>query len=355
MNLPYPDDLSFLLSDPEIMHLLGIPGPLQADVKVLPLGRFSRNEVYRLVDPQRTKSVIIKIVRKETDRFWEHHVRREHWLLRLLEHCAPELAPRPYAVAINREWGILSMEMCAGDNLADLLEHTATALARQSLLAEALGVLAILHRILLENREIFERVVSSIQLDEVTPVTLQARFHIALQRLFPSAKGDIEALWHSRGALTDRLFGSQVQVIHNSLVPLNILKEEKYVRFIDWETAAVAAPEWDLADLLFNPFTALSPDAALDLIAHSYRGLWDEQRTLVAGLLRSLDYAASATQQAATADSDYVVRLKRRAVCYLNYAQELCLRCGWAALSDFLTRKIAHKPQSGGSRPRSLT
>lgn len=351
MNSPHYDDLSLLLSDPQVVRLLGMPGSLQPDIKVLSLGRFSRNEVYRLTDPQSAKPVIIKIVRKGTDRFWEHHVRREHWILRLLEQCAPELAPHPYAVAINRDWGVLSMEMCAGDNLAYLLENASAVPARQSLLAEALGALAILHRILLENSKIFERVVSSIELDEVTPVTLQARFHIALQRLFSTSKDYIEVLWRSRGALTDDLFSGQVQVIHNSLVPLNILKEEEQVRFIDWETATVAAPEWDLADLLFNPFTALPPDAIFDLIARSYQGPWNAQRTLVAGLLRSLDYAASATQQATIADSDYAVRLKQRAACYLNHARELCFQCGWAVLGDFLARETAQTPQSDGSVP----
>ncbi|MCL4543113.1 MAG: aminoglycoside phosphotransferase family protein [Chloroflexi bacterium] len=315
-----------LFTDRRFRALIGLDWPEQSNVTLEVLSQRSRNTVFRLTCLESAESVIVKIVRKSEDPFWEHHLRREHWLLRLLERFWQGGSPRPVAVGINRAWGFLAMEDLQAPSLAEL----ASSLPRESLsgaIALGLQILASLHGALAEHDAVFRRVIASIHLDEVTEEALRARFCVALSRLFRLDDRSGTAIWERGGRLHESLLTEPLQIIHNSCVPLNVLVDQR-AWVIDWETAAVGALEWDLADLVFFPPFSLGLEDTLEIVRSAYDRPWNEQRLLLAALLRSLDYAAS-TEARAARSSDPQGEEHQRSLAYLRQARDLALRFGW--------------------------
>lgn len=293
------DDLP--LSVPSLLALLGGEFAAARLTAVRQVALRSRNRLYRLQlagAPQ--ERLVLKVARQEGDRFWEHHLRREYWLLELLARFWPGGAPRPFASAAGQGWGLLVVEDVGATTLAEQVDR---APMDRDVLRTILEKLAELHAVLRDRQPIFYRVCMSIELDRVTGQSLQARAMVAQERRDPAING------RDRPAVRQALqrYGEQVirpllraprQMIHNSLAPLNVVLGPT-PRFVDWETMAYAAPEFDLADLLRYPGINL-PWPALDtLVAKVFGPRVEPERLRLAALTRALDYAGANAQQAA--------------------------------------------------------
>lgn len=304
----------------------------------------SRNQLYRLtLDAAPVDSLVLKLVRTADDRFWEHHLRREHWVLELLARFWPGGAPRPFAAAFGQEWGLLVMEDVGLVSLAELLgQHRPD--DGEALLLPALQRLAQLHTVLRGQQRIFQRVCHSAELDRITAASLLARLRVAHGRLLTAQQIQASASTPPPSVLheyTERvvrpLMRGPRQMIHNSLSPLNVVLGPT-ARFVDWETMALAAPEFDIADLLRYP-TAAMPWPAVDRMVLAVFGPHlDLVRLRLAALARALDYAGSNAQQAAqrriAGDPAHAALADARRAWYSQEARTLAMELGLASLAD---------------------
>jgi Ser/Thr protein kinase RdoA (MazF antagonist) len=311
----------------------------------------SRNALYRArLDDAPYQSVVVKVVRQEDDRFWEHHLRREHWLLQLLARFWPGGAPRPFAAAMGVRWGLLVMEDVGTVSLAERLGGGAPAGEpwEASLLGDALARLTELHALLRQEHRLFQRVCRSVELDRVTATSLRARLRVAHARLGGDGPGPATAAALPLAVLqryTERvvrpLLSGRRQMIHNSLSPLNIVLGPA-PRFVDWETMAYAAPEFDVADLLRYPATNIPWPAVDQLVAAALGPTFDPVRLRLAALARSLDYAGSNAQQAARSrdagDAGHEALATARRDWYLREGQTLAEELGLAGLVERIVR-----------------
>jgi len=313
----------------------------------------SRNALYRAtLDDAPVGSVILKVVRQEDDRFWEHHLRREHWLLELLERFWPGGAPRPFAAAMGQGWGLLVMEDVGAVSLAERLGALASVArppsagepSEASLLGDALTRLTELHALLRREHTIFQRVCRSVELDRITAASLRERARVAHARLQGGRSGPGAAAALPPAVLqgyTERvvrpLLSGPRQMIHNSLSPLNVVLGPA-PRFVDWETMAYAAPEFDIADLLRYPATQIPWSAVDHLVTAAFGPAIDPVRLRLAALARSLDYAGSNAQQAARSrdggDTGHEALAIARKDWYLGESQTLAGELGLGGLVD---------------------
>lgn len=338
----------------------------------------SRNRLYRLhLADAPSASVILKLVRQDSDRFWQHHLRREHWLLELLQRFWTAGAPCPYAMVVGPGWGLLMMEDVGEVSLADALGGRALAAGGHSagdmqvgpsnpsaasksnvlvdasaslqvaLLTPVLVRLADLHHTLAAQQQIFRRVCQSIDLDRITAASLLARVRVAHRRLSEEGAPGGDRLPLTQGstrayvdAVIRPLMTGQRQVIHNSLSPLNVILSPA-PRIVDWETMALARPEFDVADLLRYPAVNL-PWTTLDhMVEAAFGGRIDLTRLRLAALSRAIDYAGSNAQQARTSrkagDVAHAVTAANRRDWYLAEARRLAADIGLATtLRDML-------------------
>jgi aminoglycoside phosphotransferase (APT) family kinase protein len=261
----------------------------------------SRNRLYRLrLAGAIEQQLILKVVRQEGDRFWEHHLRREYWLLELLARFWPGGAPRPFAMAAGQGWGVLVAEDVGATSLA---EQVRCSRLDSGLLRSILEKLAELHAVLRAQQPIFYRVCRSIELDRVTAQSLRARAVVAGERWRAGVRQGPDRL--APGSVL-QAYAEQVarpltraprQMIHNSLSPLNVVLGPA-PRFVDWETMAYAAPEFDLADLLRYPDIDLTWPAIDALATGVFGRSIDPERLRLAALARAVDYAGVNAQQA---------------------------------------------------------
>jgi hypothetical protein len=311
----------------------------------------SRNRLYRLtLEGAPVGSVIVKVVRQEDDRFWEHHLRREHWLLELLERFWPGGAPRPFAAAFGQGWGLIVMEDVGAASLAERLEEGPASGDRpRTPLRDVLSQVAELHGVLRAEHRIFHRVCRSVELDSITAASLLARVRVARGRLQDDRAGlaaepalSPSILKGYTEGVVRPLVSGRRQMIHNSLSPLNVVLGRASPRFVDWETMAYAAPEFDLADLLCYPGVN-RPWPDLDrMVAVAFGPTIDPARLRLAALARTLDYAGSNAQQAARSDkagdTAHALLASARRDWYLGQGRMLAEELGLKALVDIIMR-----------------
>ena len=99
-----------------------------------------------------------------------------------------------------------------------------------------------------------------------------------------------------RAVVIRPLLRGQRQMIHNSLSPLNVVLGDR-PRFIDWETMADAAPEFDVAELLRYPAVGLTWRETDALVGGLFGAAIDGERLRLAALSRAIDYAGANAQQ----------------------------------------------------------
>lgn len=332
-DVPFPND-DVPLPSAALITLLGDNFQQARWLAATRVALRSRNRLYRihLTDAPQA-SVILKLVREQDDIFWQHHLRREHWLLELLQRFWPGGAPRPYALVIGHGWGLLMMEDVGDVSLAEALGGSARAAAERprqeartestdspvasggddpvetnataqvALLAPVLDRLADLHRTLAAQERIFRRVCQSIDLDRITAPSLLARARVSQARLREDTLSGAGRLPLTAGSV--RAYADQVirplmtgprQMIHNSLSPLNVVLGPT-LRLVDWETMALAPPEFDIADLLRYPGIRV-PWRTLDhLVGQAFGSQVDLTRLRLAALARTVDYAGSNAHQ----------------------------------------------------------
>jgi len=250
-------------------------------------------------------------VRRANDPFWDHHVRREHRVLELLDRFWPGGAPDPFAAAFGSGWGFLITEDVGGASLAEALEMTGssthehggaaiTPSAVATPLSHSLDRLADLHASLRGNRVPFYRTCYSVDLDRISETSLLSRLRVARSRLMGlpaadelAAPGPYRAAERAyvAGVIQPLLRGPR-QMIHNSLSPLNVVLGPA-PRFVDWETMTLAAPELDIAELLRYPGVRLSWGQTDACVRSAFGGRIDPGRLRAAALARAADYAAA--------------------------------------------------------------
>jgi hypothetical protein len=307
----------------------------------------SRNHLYRLrLEEAAAASLVVKLVRQTDDRFWEHHLRREHWVLELLERFWPGGAPRPFAAAFGHGWGLLIMEDVGAVSLAEALGEQQASLGGEPAppLHATLERLAGLHALLRAQHRPFSRVCRSIELDRITAASLLARMRVAARRLRASAatpEADVPFLPPAIRGYAEHVIRPLVRgprhMIHNSLSPLNVVLDPA-PRFVDWETMALAAPEFDVADLLCYPAVDLPWPAIDRLVAATFGTGIDAGRLRLAALARALDYAGSNAQQAARSqaagDRAHAATAAARRDWYLREYQRLAADLGLRGVGD---------------------
>lgn len=325
------------LAAPALLTLLGAEGG--AIVHVAPIAQRSRNRLYRLtLDAAPLASCILKVVRQADDPFWDHHLRREHWLLNLLARFWPGGAPRAYAAAFGPGWGLLLSEDAGSRSLAELAASAGEADAHATL-AEQLRAtverVAALHTALRAHERIFRRVCASVELDRMTSNALVSRLRVARERL---AGGQPRMLSRAllnvyRREVVWPLVSGRRQMIHNSLSPLNVVLGAA-PRLVDWETMAYAAPEFDLAELLRYPGLGLDWQAVEALVRPALGAAIDPARLRLAALARAIDYAGSNALQRrralAEGDVERATQTGARLRWYLDEAERLARDIGVA-------------------------
>jgi aminoglycoside phosphotransferase (APT) family kinase protein len=129
-------------------------------------------------------------------------------------------------------------------------------------------------------------------------------------------------------------------MIHNSLSPLNVVLGAT-PRFVDWETMAYAAPEFDLADLLRFPTTGLTWPVVDQLVDTYFRANIHPERLRLAALARAIDYAGATAQQAARSreggDTATATLLQGSSAWYLGEARTLAGELGLTGLLQSVT------------------
>ncbi|GAC1399645.1 MAG: hypothetical protein NVSMB52_13210 [Chloroflexota bacterium] len=269
----------------------------------------SRNSLLRLtldgLEHDHRSTLIAKHVARETDPFFAHHLRREERILDLLHRFAPGLAPRCVGLLLQpTDQGWLLMEDVGCRSLAVALVSTHPN-DGTALIHDATRQLRRLHDVLQEHHSPFFRTCYAVDLDRLTRTSLRSRFQVAWKRLSTHVAAPSEpppGLIHAWLDIMRPLLDSPRQLIHNSLSPLNIVvRDDGGMTLVDFETMTVAAPEFDTAELLRQPFQPLTWDDTLRLA--SAQGLRDtahvSDRLHLASLSRALDYAGSNVRQLA--------------------------------------------------------
>ncbi len=277
-----------------------------------PLAQRSRNRLLRLsLDNAPCDRLILKLVRRANDPFWDHHVRREHRVLELLDRFWPGGAPRPFAAVFGGGWGFLLTEDVGGASLAEALEMTGastdehggaviTPSAVAAPLGHSLDRLADLHASLRGNRLPFYRTCYCVDLDRISENSLRSRLRVARSRLLGALAAEEQAARapyraaeraYVAGVVQPLLRGPR-QMIHNSLSPLNVVLGTA-PRFVDWETMTLAAAELDIAELLRFPGAGLSWPQTDDCVRTAFGDQIDPGRLRAAALARAVDYAAA--------------------------------------------------------------
>ena len=345
------------LSRTSVLALLGSEFRHARWLGVTPVALRSRNHIYRLElrDAPQTR-LILKLVRQEADPFWQHHLRREHWLLELLQRFWPDGSPRPHAAAFGQGWGLLVMEDVGELSLAEALGRSVPDAPADpaldggrasSLLLPTLERLAALHAMLRTQHRVFYRVCQSVELDRVSAASLLSRIRVAQGRFGSTERRSGTDISLPPGVLRqycDRvlrpLLAAPRQMIHNSLSPLNVIIGPP-PRFVDWETMAYAAPEFDLADLLRFPATDLAWQVVDHLVATYFGSTIQVERLRLAALSRAIDYAGATAQQAVrgreAGDMTRAALLQSSSEWYLHEARTLAGDLGLAGVLRTVT------------------
>jgi hypothetical protein len=351
-----PPSEALPLAPAEVLTLLGSEYRQARWLAITPVALRSRNHLYRLelADAPQAR-LILKLVRRQEDQFWQHHLRREHWLLELLQRFWPEGAPRPFAAVSSQGWGLLIMEDVGTLSLAeafgtpspDPLTDAARHDDRVSLLLPALERLATLHAILRAQHRVFYRICQSIELDRINAATLLDRLKVAQRRFGRGEAGSgtgsslpPAVLQRYRESVIRPLLAPPRQMIHNSLSPLNVVLGAT-PRFVDWETMAYAAPEFDLADLLRFPTANLSWRVVDQLVDTYFGATIQAERLRLSALARAIDYAGATARQAASSreagDTARALLLHGSSEWYLDEARTLSADLGLADVLGSVT------------------
>ena len=311
---PAPDQASLPLPKPSLLRLLGDDFRDATITAAEPLRQRSRNHLWRLhLDAAPTPAVILKVVRAAQDRFWDHHLRREHRVLDLLARWWPGGAPRPYGAVFSDRWGLLLMEDAGPLSLAESLllpsasrrcaDAPATPLTEAGansagLLLAVVERVASLHEALRAHHLAFYRTCHSVDLDRMSQASLLSRLRVARDRLrgadAPSRAATLPrplVAAYARQVSAPLLHGPR-QMIHNSLSPLSVVLGPA-IRLVDWETMTKAAPELDVADLLRYPGVGLSWPETDQLVGRVFGAGIDPLRLRLAALTRAIDYAGA--------------------------------------------------------------
>lgn len=325
------------LSARSLLALLDAEGG--AITAVAPIAQRSRNRLYRLtLDAAPLAGCILKVVRQTDDPFWDHHLRREHWLLNLLARLWPGGAPRAYAAAFGPGWGLLLSEDAGSRSLAELAASAAGEGDSAALLEQVAAVVArvaALHAALRAHERVFRRVCASVELDRITSSSLMARLRVARERLAGERSLPLPRPLRDRYSeeIIRPLVAGRRQMIHNSLSPLNVVLGAT-PRLVDWETMAYAAPEFDLAELLRYPGLGLDWQAVEALVQPAFGAAVAPSRLRLAALTRAIDYAGSNALQRrralAEGDVERAAQTSKRLRWYLDEAEALAAAIGVA-------------------------
>jgi hypothetical protein len=227
-------------------------------------------------------------------------------------------------------------------------------------LLAALERLADLHATLRAHRLPFQRTCHSVDLDRVNRASLLARLQVVRSRLLGapdprdrSARPDLSgAVLRAYTAEVIRpLLRGHRQMIHNSLSPLNVVLGPS-PRFVDWETMALAAPEFDVAELLRFPGMGLTWPETDALVREVFEGEVDAERLRLATLTRALDYAGTNAKEyqrsQAEGDGAYGALVCARRTWYLEEARAIAAELGLAPLlGAILGESAGPEPGSG--------
>ena len=368
------------LSERSLLALLGEEFAGAKVATVSPVGLRSRNRLLRLeLRGAPVARLVVKVVRREVDPFWVHHLRREHWLLELLARGWPVGAPRTYGAVFGAGWGALLLEDVGPRSLAAALAvgpHPALspgervddvgdaggggesenlspqgggAGVREASVRPSLERVVELHAVLRRQAAVFRRVCHSVDLDRITARSLLARLDVAHTRLAsPGEHGRLRGLSAAtRQAYSEvvaaPLLGGRRQMIHNSLSPLNVVLGTA-PRFVDWETMALAAPEFDLAELLRYPDIGLDWAVTERLVASVYGDDIDPRRLRLAALARAIDYAGANAQQRrrglAQGDTAHAALAGRRLGWYLGELAGLAAEFGLGRAAEEIAGEV---------------
>jgi hypothetical protein len=275
----------------------------------------ARHELWRVQCGDTTS--IVKVYRRRADVYFQHRWRREERALDLAARHAPGLGPRVQgALLVPDAWAVLVLEDLGAPSLAEHLA-SATDVERRQLLDLALQALHTFRALVQRHSGLFRALANQSDLDRLTRGTIRRRYAIALARLrqptirlSPTDRPRSiapDAPWQIIDAeLITPLVQAPRRVIHNGFSPLNLIESSGRMRVLDWETLAIAAPQFDLADLLTFPAWGLEP-AALGAIARAATAhdgaAADAGETVfwLAAAERALTYAATLGARAARA------------------------------------------------------
>ncbi len=296
---------------------------------------------------------IVKVYRRRADVYFQHRWRREERALDLAARHAPGLGPRVQgALLVPDAWAVLVLEDLGALSLAERLT-TAADTERRQLLDLALEALRTFRTLVQRRSGLFRALANQSDLDRLTRGTIRRRYAIALARLRQPT---------TRPAPTDRprsiapdapwqiidtelitpLVRAPRRVIHNGFSPLNLIESGGRVRVLDWETLAVAAPQFDLADLLTFPAWDLDQGAlgAIAQAANTHDGASADPGETVfwlAAAERALTYAATLGARAARAmaagETEVAVTSESRRAAYLETFRVALERAGVPARS----------------------
>lgn len=260
---------------------------------------------------------IVKVYQRRDDVYFQHRWRREERALDLAARYAAGLAPRVQgALLVPDAWAVLVLEDLGATALTERLAG-ATDAERRQLLDLALEALHTFRALVRRHSGLFRALANQSDLDRLTRGTIRRRYAIALARLRqptvrPSPTDRPHSIapnapWQIIDAdLITPLVQAPRRVIHNGFSPLNLIESGGRMRVLDWETLAIAAPQFDLADLLTFPAWDLDP-AALGVIARAANthdgAAADVGETVfwLAAAERALTYAATLGARAAHA------------------------------------------------------
>lgn len=312
MNIGHP-------SDELLAALLDLRGPIVRE----PIGARTRHSVQRIRADQ--QSWVLKTYLRSSDEHFAHRFRREERILTLLSDSAPGLAPAVKAGVIGPESGCLIMDDLGPDavSLQQALGSSADWLGP---IAGAVAALASWHAFTDELHDLLAAYCQSIVLDRNDRQTLARRHRIALCRI---GSGLSESNAHTfASAVIDPLLGRPQRVIHNSANALNfVVRPDRPVALIDFETISLGPLEFDLAELAIHP--AVFSRLGLAGTAALYPGDLDARALACAGLLRAIDACgALASQARREPDPETAGELDRRAGRYRCIAAQIAEELG---------------------------
>ncbi len=316
--------------DELLRSLLAVDGPLTRSR----IGGRTRHRLERI--RAGNESWALKTYLRASDPHFAHRFRREEKILALLATSEPRLAPAPAVGVIMPDHACLVMEDLGTStvNLNQLLEADA---ADRKSIARALAALARWHRFTACFHDLLAAFCQSIVLDRNDRATLLQRHRVAMARtgrkLSPAAVAEITR------EVIDPLLDRPQRVIHNSANALNfVARPDGSVALIDFETIALGALEFDLAELAVHPqiFDHFGLAGLAALYPEGDRVL-DHATLARAGLLRAFDIGgALASQAGSDPDPDAAAGLVRRSRRYRAVARQIAddlgiSRCGLPA------------------------